>query len=237
MPLLLLGTAVLELICLGTIVDSAIIQKRLIGTACNTTVQCQALLPKSQCIYSSCFCIGGHYYSWKNNSCVPLMLLGENCTHDNECSSHLMCSTQRCTCMPGYKQVKDWCEPTRMQDDTERFMEFPQEQPNLLVVILKGLGIIALKVSLFYLLAKVMCFSCNHMVSQQEYTAGEIYSPSTKPCTQEPLAGSMPYPSTITTGAQYQVPLYIDQAVQFPKEQTANYTGEQHTTPQPAFPA
>ncbi|KAH7942310.1 hypothetical protein HPB49_022839 [Dermacentor silvarum] len=130
------------------------LQKRLIGTACNTTAQCQALLPKSQCIYSSCFCIGGHYYSWKNNSCIPLMLLGENCTHDNECSSHLMCSAQRCTCMPGYKQVKDWCEPTQMQDDTERFMEFPQEQPNLLVVILKGLGIIALKVSLFYLLAK-----------------------------------------------------------------------------------
>ncbi|KAL1416575.1 hypothetical protein MTO96_027797 [Rhipicephalus appendiculatus] len=165
------------------------------------------------------------------------MLLGENCTHDNECSSHLMCSTQRCTCMPGYKQVKDWCEPTRMQDDTERFMEFPPEQPNLLVVILKGLGIIALKVSLFYLLAKVMCFSCNHMVSQQEYTAGEIYSPPTKPSSQEQLAGSMPYPSTITTGAQYQVPLYIDQAGQFPKEQTTNYAREQHHPPQPAFPA
>lgn len=75
------------------------------------------------------------------------------------------------------------------------------------------------------------------MVSQQEYTAGEIYRPPTKPCSQEQLAVSMPYPSTIATGAQYQVPLYIDQTVQFPKEQTPNYAGEQPTTPQPAFPA
>ncbi|KAH6926026.1 hypothetical protein HPB50_012965 [Hyalomma asiaticum] len=96
-------------------------------------------------------------------------------------------------------------------------MEFPQEQPNLLVVILKGLGIIALKVSLFYLLAKVMCFSCNHMVSQQEYTAGEIYSPPTKP-------------SYI-----FKPELFFQ--VQFPKEQTTSYAGEQPTPPQPAFPA
>ncbi|XP_077522721.1 uncharacterized protein LOC144133479 [Amblyomma americanum] len=237
MPWLLLTTAVLEVICFAMTVDSAIIQKRLIGTACNTTSQCQNLLPKSQCMYSSCFCIRGHYYNWKNNSCIPLMLLGENCSHDNECSSHLMCSAQTCACMPGYRQVKDWCEPMEMEDDTERFMEFPQEQPNLLVVILKGLGIIALKVSLFYLLAKVMCFSCNQMVSQQEYTPGEIYSPPTKPSSSEQPVPGMSYPSTIASSAQYQVPLYIQQEACFPKEEATNCPRAQTALHQPTFPA
>ncbi|KAH9375454.1 hypothetical protein HPB48_015429 [Haemaphysalis longicornis] len=51
---------------------------------------------------------------------LDVMLLGENCTHDNECSSHLMCSAQTCACMPGYRKVKDWCEPTKMADGTGR---------------------------------------------------------------------------------------------------------------------
>lgn len=42
-------------------------------------------------------------------------------------------------------------------------------------MVLKGLGVIALKVSLFYLLAKAMCFSCNYMVNEQEPTIGEPY--------------------------------------------------------------
>lgn len=237
MPWLLLTYAVLETASLAMTVDSAIIQKRLIGTPCDTTAQCQSLLPKSQCMYSSCFCIRGHYYNWKNNSCIPLMLLGENCTHDNECSSHLMCSAQTCACMPGYRKVKDWCEPTKMADDTERFMEFPQEQPNLLVVILKGLGIIALKVSLFYLLAKVMCFSCNHMVSQQEFAPVEIYGQPTKPGPSGQPPTDPSYPSTIASSAQYQVPVYVDGAIRMPDQQTAKCPGGLPGSHLPAFPA
>lgn len=48
----------------------------------------------------------------------PVLLLGQNCSHDNECSPRLMCSGQKCACMPGYRQVQDSCELAETRDGT-----------------------------------------------------------------------------------------------------------------------
>ncbi|EEC20475.1 hypothetical protein IscW_ISCW015141, partial [Ixodes scapularis] len=118
-----------------------------VGFTCNTSAQCRSLFPGSHCAYNGCLCIKGHYYDWKKIACVPRLLLGEACSNDIECSSLLMCNGNKCVCMPGYKQVKDWCEPLQKRDDLDSFIEFPVDEPNFLTVIIRGLGIIILKAS------------------------------------------------------------------------------------------
>lgn len=188
-----------------------------VGFTCNTSAQCRSLFPGSHCAYNGCLCIKGHYYDWKKIACVPRLLLGETCSNDIECSSLLMCNGNKCVCMPGYKQVKDWCEPLQKRDDLDSFIEFPVDEPNFLTVIIRGLGIIILKVTLFYLLAKVMCFSCRYMVPDRDYENVVVDSMSDKCAASaaEEGAASGFCPSTIASAVQYPPPVYLNQPVSF----------------------
>ncbi|XP_064464082.1 uncharacterized protein LOC135375268 isoform X2 [Ornithodoros turicata] len=187
-----------------------------IGARCQTTEECHTIVPNSKCVYDGCFCLRSHYFDGRERSCKPVSLLGDACSHDNHCGSSLMCQQGTCTCMPGYRQGFNACEPVGSLSDFESYGELPTEKPNIFVVVLKGLGFLALKVSLIYLFAKIMCVSCKHLARDsalQEVCSDDMYknTASTSGVQSIPTMSTGTLASTVMSAVPLQTSFYSHQ--------------------------